>query len=119
MTELLPCSKCRRVPVVGSVNQPPWGVTWRASCGCPGATHDCDRERLERRWNRFCGAPLTLAERPQDVPALDVDEGSVGEGVRVVQPSGPATCDGVGMRRWRTCGDLLARWSVMACSGGG
>lgn len=107
MTELLPCSKCRRVPTLTA-----WGnIVCPVRCSGLAPFHGESPDEMTARWNRTYGAPLTLAEKPQDV-AMCEDEPSVGDGVREVVP----TCDG---KRWRECGDPLARWSVMACSGGG
>jgi hypothetical protein len=69
MTELLPCSKCRRVPQVL-----PWGTLrdiWCARCELM-VTNKPESEAVAT-WNRLYGAPLTLAERPQDVPACRAD----------------------------------------------
>lgn len=60
-TELLPCSKCRRVP---DGDEPGLIVCG----GCGAFAHHASS------WNRLHGSPLTLAERPQDVPACELPE---------------------------------------------
>ena len=121
MTELLPCSKCRRVPEWhtkffrrGQRDEAAWPMIVCPECKPHGhfvGVAEPTRDACVSAWNRLYGSPLTLAERPQDVPAWH-DEPSVGDGVRVV-PSA-ASC----VERGRSCEDALARWSVGACSGG-
>ena len=147
MTELLPCSKCRRVPVQG--------IDGDVECRCGRGIMLClrdTRDSVRELWNRYHGSPLTLAERPQDVPACGshrerakswdatlrewVPQSSeamtvgVFTGVRgpITTEYGdePSVGDGVRVvpsaascvERWRSCEDALARWSVGACSGG-
>ena len=124
MTELLPCSKCRRVPETRPALRRGM-FSYACRCGADKWFSYADDAIARRSWNNHFGSPLTLAERPQDVPAcepdaaglyhdrvhveigkaraakavrvparVDEDEPSVGDGVRVVPDEPCVTCGG-------------------------
>ena len=80
-TELLPCSKCRRVPEWhtkffrrGQRGEAAWPMIICPECKPHGhsmGVAEPTRDACVSAWNRLHGSPLTLAERPQDVPACD------------------------------------------------